>query len=64
MDLGWQTVSPSVDFTEANTTFLADDPAMWPPSFTIAGLTYERFETAAGRARPSRSGIRRPGAPG
>ena len=44
MYLGWETVSPSVDFTEASTTFLADDPAAWPPSFTIAGLTYGRFE--------------------
>jgi hypothetical protein len=48
MDLGWETVSPSVDFTEASTPFLADDPAMWPPSFTIAGLTYERFERPQG----------------
>ncbi len=48
MDLGWQTVSPSVDFTEASTTFLADDPALWPSSFTIAGLTYERFERPQG----------------
>ena len=48
MYLGWQTVSPSVDFTEASTTFLADDPATWPPSFTIAGLTYGRFERPQG----------------
>jgi len=48
MYLGWQAVSPSVDFTEASTTFLADDPATWPPSFTIAGLTYGRFERPQG----------------
>ena len=48
MDLGWETVSPSVDFTEASTTFLADDPATWPESFTVAGLTYERFERPQG----------------
>ncbi len=48
MHLGWKTVSPSVDFTEASTTFLADDPAIWPPSFIIAGLTYERFERPSG----------------
>ncbi|HEV2253195.1 MAG TPA: hypothetical protein VGS06_08380 [Streptosporangiaceae bacterium] len=48
MDLGWKTVSPSVDFTEASTTFLADDPATWPASFSIAGLTYERFERLQG----------------
>jgi hypothetical protein len=45
MYLGWETVSPSVDFTEASTTFLADDPAAWPPSFTIAGLTTTRAGT-------------------
>ena len=48
IDLGWQAVSPSVDFTDVSTTFLADDPATWPPSFTIAGLTYERFEKPQG----------------
>jgi hypothetical protein len=48
MDLGWKTVSPSVDFTDAVTTFLADDPAAWPARFTIAGLTYERFEKPQG----------------
>jgi hypothetical protein len=45
IDLGWKTVSPSVDFTDATTTFLADDPATWPQRFTVAGLTYDRFET-------------------
>lgn len=44
MDLGWETVKPSVDFTEATTTFLADDPSRWPASYTITGLTYDRFE--------------------
>jgi hypothetical protein len=48
IDLGWKTVSPSVDFTDAVTTFLADDPAAWPERFTIAGLTYERFEKPQG----------------
>ncbi|HTP14335.1 MAG TPA: hypothetical protein VLW44_08480 [Streptosporangiaceae bacterium] len=50
IDLGWKTVSPSVDFTDAVTTFLADDPATWPERFTIAGLTYERFEKPQGAA--------------
>ena len=45
MDLGWSHVSPSVDFTDATTSSLADDPAMWPERYTIAGLTYERFDT-------------------
>jgi hypothetical protein len=48
MDLGWATVSPSVDFTDATTTSLADDPAAWPDRFTIAGLTYQRFELPQG----------------
>ncbi len=48
IDLGWKAVSPSVDFTDAATTFLADDPATWPERFTIAGLTYERFEKPQG----------------
>jgi hypothetical protein len=49
MDLGWAHVSPSVDFTDATTSFLADDPAAWPERYTIAGLTYERFDTPQGR---------------
>lgn len=48
LDLGWKAVSPSVDFTNAVTTFLADDPARWPERFTIAGLTYDRFENPQG----------------
>lgn len=49
IDLGWTHVSPSVDFTDATTTSLADDPAAWPERYTIAGLTYERFDTPQGR---------------
>ena len=44
MDLGWAAASPSVNFTDATTTSLADDPATWPERFTIAGLTYDRLE--------------------
>jgi hypothetical protein len=44
MDLGWKTVTPSVDLSDTTTTHLADDPQNWPEHFTIAGLTYERFE--------------------
>jgi hypothetical protein len=43
IDLGWTKVWPTVDFTDVTTTFLADDPATWPPHFTISGLSYERF---------------------
>jgi hypothetical protein len=48
MDLGWTHVSPGVDFTNATTTFLADDPATWPERYSIAGLGYERFELPHG----------------
>ncbi|HEY7147534.1 MAG TPA: hypothetical protein VH637_25075, partial [Streptosporangiaceae bacterium] len=48
IDLGWSAVSPSVDFTDATTTFLADDPAAWPAGFIIAGLSYDRFEKPLG----------------
>jgi hypothetical protein len=48
MDLGWAVASPSVDFTDTTTTSLADDPAAWPERFTIAGLTYQRFDLPQG----------------
>ena len=48
MDLGWAAISPSVDFTNTTTTFLADDPAKWPALFRISGLAYERFEKPHG----------------
>jgi hypothetical protein len=49
VDLGWtRPPSPSVDFTNASTTFLADDPATWPSSFLISGFTYDRFEQPQG----------------
>ena len=44
MDLGWNRAEPSVDFTNADTTFLADNPARWPSKILISGLTYDRFE--------------------
>jgi hypothetical protein len=48
IDLGWASVTPSADFTDTVTTYLADDPATWPQHFTIAGLTYDRFEAPHG----------------
>lgn len=48
MDLGWASISPSVDFTNSRTTFLADDPAKWPPRFMISGFAYDRFEPPQG----------------
>jgi hypothetical protein len=44
MHLDWNRPSPSVDFTDARTSFLADDPENWPGKFVISGFTYERFE--------------------
>jgi hypothetical protein len=37
-----------VDFTDLTTSSLADDPATWPERFTIAGMTYDRFERPQG----------------
>jgi hypothetical protein len=48
VDLGWQAVSPSVDFTDLTASSLADDPATWPGRFTIAGMTYDRLERPQG----------------
>lgn len=50
MYLASAAISAGVDFTNASTTFLADDPGNWPPRFIISGFTYDRFE------QPSRSG--------
>ncbi len=44
MDLGWTSISPSVDFTDASTSFLADSPGNWPARFNISGFSYERFQ--------------------
>ena len=44
MQLDWTDVSPSVDFTNATTSFLIDDPRNWPPRFVISGFSYDRFE--------------------
>lgn len=52
MDLGWVRAGPSVDFTNADTTFLADNPARWPSRIFISGFTYDRFE----RSRSSAGG--------
>lgn len=46
MDLSWESASPSVDFTNATTTFLADSPSNWPGRFTIAGFSYDRFQSS------------------
>lgn len=43
MELGWAKVSPSLDFTNAKTTYLADDPENWPGRFVISGFGYDRF---------------------
>jgi len=48
VDLGWKSITPSVDFTNTTTTFLADNPARWPSRFIISGFTYDRFERPQG----------------
>jgi hypothetical protein len=45
-------ISPSVDFTNAATTSLFDDPGNWPARFIISGFTYDRF----GQPQGSESG--------
>jgi len=52
MDLSWTRASPSVDLTNASTTFLADDPASWPERILISGFSYDRFEPSR-RADPA-----------
>jgi hypothetical protein len=54
MDLGWKSITPSVDLTNTRTTFLADDPRTWPARFVVVGFTYDRFE------KPQDSEVRRP----
>ena len=49
MDFGWAAVSPRVDFSNTQTTTLADDPLTWPPRFIISGFTYDKFELPQGR---------------
>jgi len=47
-------ISAGVDFTNATTTFLVDDPGNWPPRFIISGFTYDRFDRPRGnRASPA-----------
>jgi hypothetical protein len=45
MDMGWDSVSPSADFSNTVTSFLADDPARWPANFVVSGFRYERLES-------------------
>ncbi len=44
MDLCWKQASPSADFTDAATSFVADDPATWPERIALSGFTYDRLE--------------------
>jgi hypothetical protein len=37
-DLGWQDVSPSVDFSDTTTTVLADGPALQEPATIVTEL--------------------------
>jgi hypothetical protein len=50
MYIAQASVSAGVDFTNATTTFLVDDPGNWPPGFIISGFTYDRFDQPRGGA--------------
>jgi hypothetical protein len=57
-------MSAGVDFTNATTTFLVDDPANWPsPRFIIPGFSYDRFDQPR-RAAPGPRGTMERAAPG
>ncbi|HEV7827082.1 MAG TPA: hypothetical protein VGP02_19500 [Mycobacteriales bacterium] len=44
IDLGWRIRDGAVDFTDARTGYLADDPAVdWPRRAYLSGFVYERF---------------------
>ncbi|GAA1869637.1 hypothetical protein GCM10009687_41760 [Asanoa iriomotensis] len=44
IDLRWRVTAGAVDFTNAQTSFLADDPATdWPPETYLGGFVYESF---------------------
>jgi hypothetical protein len=44
MYLGWRTIEPDINLTEATTSTLADDLTTWPDRYTLTGFTYERFD--------------------
>jgi hypothetical protein len=47
-------ISAGIDFTNATTTFLVDNPGNWPPGFIISGFTYDRFgQPRSGGASPA-----------
>ena len=44
VSLGWQIRAGAVDFTDAQSSFIADDPAIdWPSRSWLAGFSYQRF---------------------
>ena len=49
MALGWTSVAPSVDFTDAATTVLEDDPANWPATVLHLRLHLPALRRAGGR---------------
>ncbi len=48
IDLGWGSISPAVNFTDATTTVVQDDPSAWPERIHNAGFSYERFDAPRG----------------
>jgi hypothetical protein len=43
-------ITAGVDFTNATTTFLVDNPGNWPPRFIISGFAYDRFDQPRGNS--------------
>jgi hypothetical protein len=43
-----EALPPSANFTNAKTSFLADDPARWPGHFIVSGFSYDRLEQPQG----------------
>lgn len=50
MHLDWKKIAPSIDLTNARTTFIADDPDNWPPRYVLSGFTYDRFDQNSPRS--------------
>ena len=48
ISLGWNLPTGAVDFTDARTSYLADDPSRnWPEYANLGGFVYERFAPLA-----------------
>lgn len=45
-NLAWRHAGPRVNFTRAATTALRDTATVWPNSYVVSGMTYDRYENA------------------